>query len=128
MPIAKIVSRSVLTALVSLPIGAHAGTVDLNFSSFSLLGNSYATVGPSVMQQGFTITGTQLDIWQASAPSLPGTNPADTSLFDFYAGAADTLTATGGGTFTVNSIDLAPLIVGGSGTFNVTFTGVFADS
>jgi hypothetical protein len=124
---AKLLSKSVLVTVAGLPLWAHAGTVNLNFASLSQPGDSYAAVAPSLTQDGFTIAGTQLYVWEASSPNLPSLNPADTSLFDFYAGAPDKITDAGNAAFTMNSIELAPLIVGGTGTFNVTFTGFLAD-
>lgn len=128
MPILKTISKTLLVAVAALPIAAFAGPIDINFSSLSQPGGSYNSVGASVTQQGFTIAGTSLYTWGASSPSLPSLNVADTSLFDFYAGNGDQLTAAGNAPYTLNSIGLAPLIVGGSGTFDVTFTGTFADS
>ena len=115
-----------------------AGTVmaratTINFSSLSggapdpsLTGA--ALVGASYTQAGFTFTsgGSKFDVWQASSPNLPSLNPADTSLFEFYAGVSTTLT-DGGSPFTLSSIDLAPVIAGGTGTFTVTFTGTHPD-
>ncbi len=128
MMIAKNISRILLVAVAALPIAAFAGPVDINFSSLSQPGSSYNSAGASVTQQGFTVAGTSLYTWGASSPSLPSLSTADTSLFDFFAGNGDQLTAAGDAPFTLNSIDLAPLIVGGTGTFNVTFIGTFADS
>ncbi len=38
------------------------------------------------------------------------------------------MTAAGNAVFTLHSIDLAPLIAGGTGTFNLTFLGTQADA
>jgi len=128
MSIAKIISKTLLVAVAALPVTAFAGPITINFSSLSQPGSSYNVVGASVTQQGVTVAGTQMYAWGASSPNLPSLNTADTSLFDFYAGNGDSITAAGSAPFTINSIDLAPLIAGGTGTFNVTFTGSFADS
>jgi PEP-CTERM motif len=106
-----------------------ASATTINFSSLSggapdpsLTGA--ILVGASYTQAGFTFAsgGSKFDVWQASSPNLPSLNPADTSLFEFYAGVTTTLT-DGGSPFTLSSIDLAPVIAGGTGTFTVTFTG-----
>jgi hypothetical protein len=67
------------------------------------------------------------DVWGASSPNLPGLNVANTSLFEFFAGSTTTLTE-GGSVFALNSIDLAPLIAGGAGSFTVTFQGTHPDT
>jgi hypothetical protein len=110
-----------------------AGTVPLfadviNFAALSQPGSTYLDVGSSITQKGFTFTSNVGDfyVWEASSPNLPSLNTADTSVFEFYAGAT-TLTANGS-TFALNSIDLAPLIAGGTGSFGVTFTGTYANS
>jgi len=128
MSIIKAISKTLLVAVATLPIAAFAGPININFSALSQAGSSYNSAGASVTSQGFTIAGTSLYTWGASSPSLPSLNTADTSLFDFYAGNGDQLTAAGNAAYSLNSIDLAPLIVGGSGTFDVTFTGTFANS
>jgi hypothetical protein len=104
-----------------------AGIVD--FSSLSQPGSTYVDVGStSVTEDGFTFTSNDGDfyVWGASSGNLPSGNVADTSLFEFYAGATTLTSYTGA--FTLNSIDLAPLIAGGTSTFQVTFTGTKADS
>jgi len=128
MIIDRIAAKSLLAALVAFPMGAYAGTtVDINFSSLSQPGSTYTAVGSTTTQDGVTVTGTDLYVWEASSPNLPSLSIADTSVFDYYASTPDTITA-GGNEFTMNSIDLAPLLAGGTGTFDVEFTGTFADS
>jgi hypothetical protein len=106
-----------------------AGTVTINFSSLSQSGSGFASVGGSITQQGFTFTSANnaFYVWEASSPNLPSLNPANTSLFEYYAYSTTTLTE-GGSAFNLNSMDLAPLLTGGSGTFNVTFTGTHPDN
>jgi hypothetical protein len=128
MLIARIVARGLLAAVAAFPMVAYAGPVNINFSSFSQPGSSWAFAGSSVTQQGFTVAGTDFYAWQASSPNLPGLNTANTSLFDFYAGTGDSITDAGNKAFTLNSIELAPLIAGGTGTFDVTFIGTFANN
>jgi len=128
MLIARIVARGLLAAVAAFPMVAYAGPVNINFSSFSQPGSSWAFAGSSVTQQGFTVAGTDFYTWQASSPNLPGLNTANTSLFDFYAGTGDSITDAGNKAFTLNSIELAPLIAGGTGTFDVTFIGTFANN
>ena len=128
MLIGRIVAKGLLAVVVACPFGAFAGPVSINFSSLSQPGSSWTFEGSSVTQQGFTVAGNDFYTWQASSPNLPGLNTANTSLFDFYAGTGDSIAAAGNTAFTLNSIDLAPLIAGGTGTFDVTFTGTFANS
>jgi hypothetical protein len=103
-----------------------AGLVD--FSSLSQSGSSFVDVGNSVIADGFTFSSGDGDfyVWEASSGNLPSGNVADTSLFEFFADAV-TLTSYAH-EFALNSIDLAPLIAGGTGSFDVTFTGTHADS
>ena len=106
-----------------------AGATTINFSSLSQAGSSFASVGGSITQQGFTFTSASAAfyVWQASSPNLPSLAPANTSLFEYYAFSTTTLT-DGGNPFTLSSIDLAALLTGGSGTFTVTFTGTHPDA
>jgi len=124
MSIARIVGMFLLAAVVA-PAAAYADTT-LNFSSLSTGGSTYTPVGNQT-QDGFTISSAGLYVWEASSLNLPSLSTSDTSLFEFFAGNT-TLTTDGGSPFTLKSIDLAPLIAGGTGTFTVTFTGTFADS
>jgi hypothetical protein len=118
-------TKIILLTLLAAPVAALATTLD--FSSLSQGGSSFDIVGPSFSENGFTITSPTLTAWQASSPNLPGLAPADTSLFEFFAFVTTTLTAAGDAPFTLDSIDLAPYLAGGNGTFNVVFTGTFAD-
>jgi hypothetical protein len=106
---------------------ANAATI--SFASLSQPGSGLVFEGGSVGADGFTFTSQDgaLDVWGASSPNLPSLSTADTSLFEFYAGSTTTLTDAGS-PFSVSSIDLAPLIAGGSGTFTVEFIGTYADS
>jgi hypothetical protein len=106
-----------------------AAAVTLSFGSLSTAGNTYAAVGGNVNQSGFTVASVDnaLYTWEASSANLPGLNTTNTSLFEFYAGGTDTVNE-GSGFFTATSIDLAPVLAGGSGTFMVTFTGTHTDS
>jgi hypothetical protein len=116
---------SVLFAIAA----AGPATADvLNFSSLSQPGNSFVNEGASVTQDGFTISSSSgaLEVWGASSPNLPSLNTADTSLFEFFAGSVTA--ASNGGTFNLLSIDLAPVLAGGAGSFTVSFEGKRADS
>jgi hypothetical protein len=126
MPLTRNVIRAVLAAAVAGPILAYATTID--FSSLSGPGSTYMGEGTSYTQQGFTFSSDTLEVWQASSANLPGLSAANTSLFEFYADGDTTITAAGDAPFTLDSIDLAPLIAGGSGSFDVTFIGTYADS
>jgi hypothetical protein len=128
MSITRIVLTVLAAAIVVGPARVYASDTVINFSSLSQPGSTYVEVGNSVTQQGFTLGGGDLYVWQASSPNLPGLSTADTSLFEFFAGDPISITAAGDAPFTLNSIDLAPLIAGGDSVFKVTFTGTFADS
>src|SRR5579862_6886783 len=122
----SMIGKAAMTMLVLGAVPLFADIV--NFAALSQAGSTFLDVGNPVIQQGFTFTSNSGDlyVWEASSPNLPSSNVADTSLFEFFAGAT-TLTANGGA-FTLNSIDLAPLIAGGAGSFDVTFTGTRADT
>ena len=106
-----------------------ASPVTISFGSLSQPGSGLVSEGGSVSLDGFTFSSADsaLETWGATSPNLPGLVTADTSLFEFFAGSTTTL-SDGGTKFSLNSIDLAPVVAGGSGTFTVTFTGTFADS
>jgi hypothetical protein len=112
--------------LVTCPTAAYADVI--NFGSLSQAGSFLATEGGSYTQQGFTFTSDTLAVWEASSGNLPDLDTADTSLFEYYAYGTTSLTAAGDAAFTLNSIDLAPLLAGATGAFNVTFVGTFADA
>ncbi|HTW70953.1 MAG TPA: PEP-CTERM sorting domain-containing protein [Acetobacteraceae bacterium] len=115
-----------IAAAIFAPSAAMA-TV-LNFAGLAAAGTGFNFVGSSYTQSGFTVSGSDLFTWQSGNANLPDLSAADTSLFEYYAGATDTLTVTGGGAFTLTSIDLAPLLAGSSGSFMVELIGTFADS
>ncbi|MGP0072998.1 MAG: hypothetical protein ACLPWF_13820 [Bryobacteraceae bacterium] len=127
MPIKSSILKVAIAVVLSGCFSAYGSTI-INFSSLSQPGSTYFSEGSSYVQQGFTFASTALYTWEASSPNLPSLNAADTSLFEFYAYNTTTLTDTGDAPFTLNSIDLAPLIANGTGTFTVTFTGTLADS
>ncbi len=117
-----------ITAVAVLATTGIAQATTLNFASLAQAGSGFNSIGPSYTQSGFTLSSTALTAWESGAASLPSLSAADTSLFEFYADYTTTLTAAGNAAFTLNSVDLAPLIAGGSGTFNVTFVATFANS
>ena len=91
----------------------------VNFLSLARGGNGSAKVGSLYSDQGFTIASSvygQLYVWQAGILNFPGLAQSATSLFQFNSGATVDLTAAGNVPFTLNSIDLAPLITGGLGS------------
>jgi PEP-CTERM motif len=124
MSITRIVATLFLAAALA-PAATYADTT-INFSSLSQPGSTYVSVGNQT-QAGFTISSPALYVWEASSPNLPGLSTSDTSLFEFFAGNTTTMT-DGGNPFTLKSIDLAPLIAGGSSSFTVAFTGTLASS
>jgi hypothetical protein len=95
-----------IAAVISAPCAALA-TV-LNFAGLAAAGSRFNPIGGSYAQGGFTLSGSDLYTWQSSNANLPDLSAADTSLFEYYADATDTLTRGGGGTFTLTSIALAP--------------------
>ena len=125
----RILSTSILLTLLLISVTVAAGATTINFGLLSQPGTTYVFEGGSLTQEGFTFTSGSGNfyIWQESSANYPGPAPASTSLFDFFAGATDTISA-GSSAFTLNSIDLAPLIAGGTGTFTVTFVGTLAGS
>jgi len=116
--------------LVTLTVGTlMAGSVTIGFGSLSQTGTGMVSEGGSVSSDGFTFTSADdaFDIWAASNPNLPSLSTADTSLFEFFAGSTTTV-SDGGTAFSLSSIDLAPVIAGGTGSFTVQFIGTRADS
>jgi len=128
-------SRVILTVLLIAGGSLSANADTISFSSLSQSGTGSTSEGNTYTQQGFTFAdqlngdGDGLSVWQASSPNLPSLNTADTSLFEFYAGSTTRLTEAGNVAFTLDSIDLAQYYdLETAGTFNVSFTGTFADS
>jgi len=121
--------RAALAVFFSFCLVQIAAATTLSFAALSKAGNTYSAVGASVSQGGFTVTSadSSLYVWEASSVNLPGLNVSNTSLFEFFAGGTDTV-SNGGSAFTASSIDLAPVLAGGSGTFTVNFSGTRADS
>lgn len=120
-----------IAGLIAIAVSAIPGAAlatTLNFAGLAAAGNSWNAVGATYTLDGFTVaTLYGLDAWGTSSPNLPGLASANTSLFAFYAG--DSVSVTEGGTaFSVNSIDLAPVLAGGQGTFDVTFIGTLFGS
>ncbi len=125
MSSASSILRVLVAAIVACPISAYASTI--NFSSLSQAGNTLLAEGSSYTHQGFTFASNTLEVWEASSANLPGLTAADTSLFEYFAFDVTSITAAADAPFTLSSIDLAPVIAGGSGAFDVTFIGTFAD-
>jgi hypothetical protein len=115
----------VLSVIMALAIGGvQASTV--NFNSLSQPGSTVIGVGTSVDQDGFNFSGlgNLLAVWGSGSINSPG----QTSLFSYWAGATVKITAIGGNAFTLNSIDLAPLLSGGTGIFEVKIIGTHTDN
>ena len=124
----------VLFALLVGLAAVSASATTINFAS--LQGNSAdgslpgaLMAGNSFTQQGFAIAsvGGPFDVWQFGNAKFPGTSPAATSLFEFYAGSETLITYNGSQPFTLDSVDFAPLLSGGSGPFTFLVTGVYPD-
>jgi hypothetical protein len=105
-----------------------ASPVSISFSSLSQSGSGMFAEGGTITEDGFTFASGDgaFDVWEVPAANLPGLLAANTSLFEFFAGSTTTLT-DGGSVFTLNSVDLAPVITAGTGSFTVGFTGMRAD-
>jgi len=124
----------VLFALLVGLAAVSASATTINFAS--LQGNSAdgslpgaLMAGNSFTQQGFAIAsvGGPFDVWQFGNAKFPGTSPAATSLFEFYAGSETLITYNGSQPFTLDSVDFAPLLSGGSGPFSIIVAGDFGD-
>jgi len=124
----------VLLALFVILAAASASATTINFAS--LQGNApdlslpgALQAGTSFTQQGFVVAsvGGPFDVWQFGNANFPGSTPASTSLFEFYAKTETSITYNGTQPFTLDSIDFAPLLSGGSGPFIFYVAGVFAD-
>jgi hypothetical protein len=121
---------NILKATIAVILGGGIsayGSITINFGSLSQSGSTFFSEGSSYTQQGFTFSSPDLYTWEKKSPNLPSLNAADTSLFEFFADNTTSVTDKGNAPFTLDSVDLAPLIAGATGTFDVTFTGTFAD-
>ncbi len=120
---------SVVLALLLTAGSAVADIATISFDSLSQPGSGLISKGGSISQDGFTFSSADaaFDIWGASSANLPGLLPANTSLFEFFANSTTTL-SEGGTAFALNSMDLAPVIASGTGSFTVSFTGTHPDS
>ncbi len=104
-----------------------ANTIVLNFESLRIDGASLTDVGSNYIEDNFTISKARQDFW-----NLYSINSGDfrwngsTSLFNNTINGTITLTQNGGGTFSLNSIDLDWL--NGGGSVPVNFVGTKSDN
>ena len=127
---------AVLFALLVSLGAASASATTINFASLQakppdssvpgalMAGTSYTTQGFAI---GSCCAG-GFDVWKLGNSNFPGTSPAATSLFEMpIRGNQTAITHGQGQPFTLDSIDFAPLLSGGSGQFNLVVTGDFGD-
>ena len=128
---------AVLFALLVSLAAASASAATINFASLQASSPDPEVPGAltlgtsSYTQQGLTI-GTccvkSFDVWKLGNSNFPGTSPAATSLFNYpVTGNTTQITYNGGQPFTLDSIDFAPLLRGGSGSFTFWVTGDCGD-
>ena len=128
---------AVLFALLVSLAAASASAATINFASLQASSPDPEVPGAltlgtsSYTQQGLTI-GTccvkSFDVWKLGNSNFPGTSPAATSLFNYpVTYNTTTITYNGGQPFTLDSIDFAPLLRGGSGSFTFWVTGDCGD-
>jgi hypothetical protein len=130
----------VLFVLLVSVAAASASPTTINFASLQTTNDGIPALQPDSFAAGSTFGPTQgflvasvggamgFNVWQNTSPNFPGTSDTDTSLWEFNQGAQTTITFNSTQLFTLDSIDFAPLIHGGSGSFTVVVTGVIPDS
>ena len=127
---------AVLFALLVCLAAASASATTINFASLqakppdgSVPGALMA--GTVYTQAGFAIGSCcagGFDVWKLGNPNFPGTSSSATSLFEMpIKGNATSITYKNGMPFTLDSIDFAPLLSGGSGPFSIIVAGDFGD-
>jgi hypothetical protein len=120
----SLTAMGIALAITSASLPAHAVTIA--FDSLATTSNTFVAVGASYSEQGFTVTDNSgfappnygLATWGSSAVSYTGSQ----SLFNNGIDQETTLTKDGGGTFSLNSIDLSELF-NPSSAVTVNFTG-----
>ena len=112
-----------LLLVAKAPVAAQTTTID--FDDQACTGSSFATFGSPLITGGFTFTSIPSDFdfgsWCDGAPFWDGS-----ALFNNTVGATTQLALTGGGLFSIQSIDLASIFLAQSLT--VGFTGFHADA
>lgn len=111
-----------LLMLVAAALSACAATVnfailDDNSGTFNSVGSSYSLGGLD-----FNSSGLQ-GAYASPSPAHPAGGAATTGFTDFSAGDTMTITRSGGGPFSLFSVDLAQYGPSGPPTFDVTFKG-----
>ena len=114
-----------LVAASCLVVASARGQTVLTFSSLDSAGNGYRFLSsPVYAEGGFQIRASTGFCTQQT----PSSGPSDfyagsTGLANCYANGLNTLTKVGGGTFSLNSIDLAPFAFSYGGNALVSFLG-----
>lgn len=112
------------------PMASKAQVLD--FQSLQMAGGGYQTIGTTYTEDGFTLTETGGFATLSSTRTEDFRYQGSTALFDNYGGGFSPvrLTKNDGGTFLLNSIELADLRGGMMNPYavNVTFTGTKADT
>lgn len=116
----------ILTLSLAAALNLSAGTV--NFATLDNGSGNFNSVGTSYSLGGFDFASSSRTMGVYTSPHIyhPLGGSANTGFTLFYAGDTLTITPSGGGSFSLNSIDLAAYGAGqnADGTFfNVTFTG-----
>ena len=108
-----------LFAALLLAASAHAATV--TFDPLTQAGSGWNSVGPTYSESGFTFSTTTG--FASAQTGNTGWYFGSTSLFNNFANETTTLTQTGGGIFSLNSIDLAPVSTSYGDGASITFIG-----
>ena len=107
-----------IVAVFSAATAASAAVID--FQSLEVANNTVNLHGDIYLEDGFTLT--EVGVFEfGTFGTLETRYPGSTALFSDTIGGQITLTRTGGGTFNLNSIDLA--LLNGPGSVTVSFTG-----
>jgi len=115
---------SLALVVAALLLGAApASAVTIDFESLEHVDAGFVSIGNSYSEDGFTLSalGTGEDF--ATFGTLASDFSGSTALFNNIALDVTELARTGGGSFSLSSIDLAELINAGTDPFPVTFTG-----
>ena len=129
------VASGFATVMLLSLAAASASATTINFASLQAnppdpeLAGALMLAETSYTQQGFVIAsiGGRFDVWKLGNSNFPGTSSAATSLFEITAGSETQITYGQNKPFTLDSIDFAPLLSGGSGPFFILVTGILPD-
>lgn len=113
----KLFASAVIVAMSTFSAAANA-TI-MTFDSLEQAGTGYQFM-PSYSENGFTLSAASL---LSARQGNTGWYFGSASLFNNYSNGVTTLTKDGGGTFSINSIDLAPVATSYGGGAMVSFIG-----